>query len=213
MTDYIKEQWTLFDKIMYGGLGWGQFCLPTDFFKVIIAIIFPPLGEVINIIEGTISDLFPYITWDTLKELFKYKSLNKILYSFLLTTLFYIPGLVYTLTNIVEKERKTNYEISPISEYTSPDGKQIIVTNVNDIVYVTEKSINGNIILYKKSVSKMSILENEALEKISTNGMIAVNELNQLNEININNINNIGNGISTTGENIKSGIESIGGLF
>ena len=53
------SQWTLFDKIMYGGLGYGAFCLPSDFFKVIISIVFPPLGELINIIED-MSDYLIY---------------------------------------------------------------------------------------------------------------------------------------------------------
>ena len=30
------SKWTLYDKVLYGGLGYGAFCLPTDFFKVII---------------------------------------------------------------------------------------------------------------------------------------------------------------------------------
>ena len=29
-------QWSLFDKVMYGGLGYGAFCLPTNFFKIMI---------------------------------------------------------------------------------------------------------------------------------------------------------------------------------
>lgn len=108
---YINaDTWTLFDKIMYGGLGYGPFCLPTDFFKVIIAIIFPPLGEIMNIIEDGVSDTFPYITWDAIKLLCDYENISKIIYSFVLTTLFYIPGLVYTLTNIVNKEQNLNYK-------------------------------------------------------------------------------------------------------
>lgn len=132
MPKIDASQWTLFDKLMYGGLGYGAFCLPTDFFKVIIAILFPPLGEVVNIIEDTVSDIFPYITWDSIKVLCKYKTLNTIVYSFLLTALFYIPGLIYTLTNIVEKERKVSYSLSegtlgggPGSEYITTD-KEVI---------------------------------------------------------------------------------------
>ena len=64
-----EDGWALADKVFYGGLGYGAFCLPTDFFKVIIAIIFPPLGEVINIVEDSVSDSFPWITWDSLKKL------------------------------------------------------------------------------------------------------------------------------------------------
>jgi uncharacterized membrane protein YqaE (UPF0057 family) len=104
------DQWTLFDKIMYGGLGYGAFCLPSDFFKVIVAIIFPPLGEIINIVEDTVEDTFPYFTWDTLVLLFSNNALTHLVYSLMLTTLFYIPGLVYTLTNIVNKERKVSYD-------------------------------------------------------------------------------------------------------
>jgi uncharacterized membrane protein YqaE (UPF0057 family) len=106
------NQWTLFDKIMYGGLGYGSFCLPSDFFKVIISIIFPPLGELINIVEDTVSDSFPYFTWDTLVMLCSYNAITHLVYSLILTTLFYIPGLVYTLTNIVNKERRVSYDTS-----------------------------------------------------------------------------------------------------
>jgi uncharacterized membrane protein YqaE (UPF0057 family) len=106
------NQWTLFDKIMYGGLGYGSFCLPSDFFKVIISIIFPPLGELINIVEDTVSNEFPYFTWDTLVMLCSYNAITHLVYSLALTTLFYIPGLVYTLTNIVNKERKVSYDTS-----------------------------------------------------------------------------------------------------
>lgn len=110
------NQWTLFDKIMYGGLGYGSFCLPSDFFKVIIAIIFPPLGHIINVVEDTVTDTFPYFTWETLYKLFSNEAITQIVYSLILTTLFYIPGLVYTLTIIVNKERKVAYDKSYIYE-------------------------------------------------------------------------------------------------
>ena len=93
-------QWSLFDKVMYGGLGYGAFCLPTNFFKIMIAVIFPPLGEIINIADEHITPDFPFINWSVLSNLIKYDNINKIIYSFILTTLFYIPGLVYTLSNI-----------------------------------------------------------------------------------------------------------------
>ncbi len=92
------DDWTLFDKIMYGGLGYGAFCLPTNFFKVIFTVIFPPLGEIINIVSDYVLDKFPYITYDTVKQVFL--NLRRIIYSFILTSLFYIPGLIYTLSNI-----------------------------------------------------------------------------------------------------------------
>lgn len=215
MSNNIKpEQWTLFDKVMFGGLGWGAYCMPTDFFKVIVAIIFPPLGEVINIVEDSVSDSFPWITWDSLKELFTYKSLNIIVYSFLLTTLFYVPGLVYTLTNIVNKERNINYEVAPQSSITTTDeygnAATISVTTINGTVYVTQTSVNGTNTLYQKSASAMSPVESTAIANISSGGASAISALNVLNEINEGNITS---GLSTAGDEIGGGFEEIGGLF
>lgn len=105
------DDWTLFDKVMYGGLGYGAFCLPTNFFKVIFTVIFPPLGEIINIVSDYVLDKFPYVTYDTFKQVFL--NLNRIIYSFILTSLFYIPGLVYTLSNIsCDKEKSDNVVIT-----------------------------------------------------------------------------------------------------
>jgi len=103
------EHWTLFDKVMYGGLGYGAFCLPTNFFKIIIAVVFPPLGEVVNIVSHLISPDFPYMNWNVFANLMKFENINKIIYSFILTTLFYIPGLIYTLSNISEKDNPYAY--------------------------------------------------------------------------------------------------------
>ena len=88
----------------YGGLGYGSFCFPSNFFKVIIAVIFPPLGEVVNIIGNDVTYDMPFLNWKVISNLVKYENLNKIVYSFLLTTLFYIPGLVYTLRNISDTD-------------------------------------------------------------------------------------------------------------
>jgi len=98
------KKWTLFDKVMYGGLGYGAFCLPSNFFKVFITILFPPLGEIVNIIADDVSYDMPFVNWNVIKELISFKNINQIVYSFLLTTLFYIPGLVYTLRNISDKD-------------------------------------------------------------------------------------------------------------
>lgn len=100
------NKWTLFDKLMYGGLGYGAFCFPTDFFKVIIAILFPPLGEVLNILDDTITADFPYVSWECIKKLCEYENMKRLVYSFVLTALFYVPGLVYTLTGIVEQQKQ-----------------------------------------------------------------------------------------------------------
>lgn len=137
------SQWTLFDKIMYGGLGYGSFCLPSDFFKVIVAIIFPPLGELINIVEDTVSSSFPYFTWDTLVMLCSYNAITHLVYSLMLTTLFYIPGLVYTLTNIVNKERKVAYDTSTYI-YANPNTAQPSGgTDLNDVANAAKTAGSG----------------------------------------------------------------------
>ena len=41
---------------------------------------------------------FPYITWNSISYFFQ--NLNRIIYSWLLTSLFYVPGLVYTLAKL-----------------------------------------------------------------------------------------------------------------
>jgi hypothetical protein len=109
MTDYAENKiyrnnYTLFDKVLYGGIGHGVIIIPTNIFKVIFTIIFPPLGEILNIIGEKLLDEFPYITWDSLKMLFEIKNLNKIIYSLVLTSLFYVPGLVYTLANLTVRK-------------------------------------------------------------------------------------------------------------
>lgn len=110
MTDYVEnkifsDKYDLFDRTLYGGVGHGVIIIPTNIFKVLFTVIFPPIGEIINELEEFILDEFPYITWDTLKKLFDFRTINKIIYSFLLTSLFYVPGLVYTLANLTIKSR------------------------------------------------------------------------------------------------------------
>jgi hypothetical protein len=110
MTDFVEnkifsDKYDLFDRVLYGGIGHGVITIPTHIFKVIFTIIFPPIGEILNIVEDYLLDQFPYITWDTLKMLLDFKNLNRIIYSFLLTSLFYVPGLVYTLAKLTIKSR------------------------------------------------------------------------------------------------------------
>jgi len=208
------DQWTLYDKVLYGGLGYGAFCLPTDFFKVIIAILFPPLGEVINIIEDTVNSSFPYINWASIQKLCRYKSLNTIIYSFVLTTLFYIPGLIYTLTNIVNKERNISY---------SPNGSIIYDANYddNDTEYMRRKNKEHNEIIDESNKVIGNI--NTGID-ITGNGYISGN--NRAADGIILGANSTGNAISSSGrnagDNIKSGTDSavnaissihIGGLW
>jgi uncharacterized membrane protein YqaE (UPF0057 family) len=114
-------KWTLFDKIMYGGMGYGAFCLPSNFFNIIIAVIFPPLGEIVNIVADTVSTDLPFLNWDVLIALLNYESMNRIIYSFLLTTLFYIPGLVYTLSNISDNDTHKLYAANQAAMGATPE--------------------------------------------------------------------------------------------
>ena len=112
-TQLDASQWTLYDKITYGGLGYGAFSLPSNFFIIIITCLFPPLGQLINTLGTTISSSPPFFTWDCLTTIFepstdpkKASNFTKIIYSFLLTCLFYFPGLAYVLGNIVDSDNK-----------------------------------------------------------------------------------------------------------
>lgn len=102
-NDILKDNYTLFQKILYGGVSHGVLIIPTHFFKILITLIFPPIGEIFNAITSIpefILDTFPWITWDAIKILMKFETLNRIVYSFILTSMFYIPGLVYVLANL-----------------------------------------------------------------------------------------------------------------
>ena len=89
-------EWTLYDRFMYGGLGYGYFCFPTNLIKIICTVLFPPLGTILKHMK--ISDTFPYITYETLSNLLN--NLNDIIYTFILTAMFYIPGLIYGLSGL-----------------------------------------------------------------------------------------------------------------
>lgn len=85
--------WTFFDKVLYGGLGYGNICLPTHLFRIISTIIFPPLGIVIKFIKVT--DVFP---WIDLGDLLM--NIPKLIKSLMLTAFFYVPGLIYSLNEL-----------------------------------------------------------------------------------------------------------------
>jgi len=204
------SQWTLADKIFFGGIGYSSFCLPTNFAKLIVTILFPPMGQLILILEDTITDTFPFITWESVKKLCTYKSLNTIVYSLLLTTMFYIPGLVYVLTNIVESERKLNYDVQGQTIYEGTDSYgqslRITSTQINGILYVKEISENGIKTIFQKSINKLTDEENTAIDNVRRYGKSALNELS-------NSGSSIEGGLTQAGENIASGLGNIGGLF
>ena len=106
-TELKADDWTLFDKVTYGGLGYGAFVLPSNFFIIIITCLFPPLGQIINILGNTIVDSPPFFTLECLKLMVLPDNIMKIINSILLTSLFYIPGLVYVLGNIVDDENNS----------------------------------------------------------------------------------------------------------
>jgi uncharacterized membrane protein YqaE (UPF0057 family) len=105
MTDFLENKifsdtYDLFDKVLYGGLGHGIIVFPAHILKVIFTVLFPPLGIIMNAIEPFLLKDFPYITWDVIKKLLSHTILKRIIYSYILTSLFYIPGLIYTLSHL-----------------------------------------------------------------------------------------------------------------
>ena len=103
----INQEYSLFDKIMYGGIGYGYFCMPTNIFKIIATVLFPPIGIIIENV-GKLSDEFPYIRLDNLKNIIS--KVNELIYSFVLTMLFYVPGLIYTLNKFKSNKREKEFE-------------------------------------------------------------------------------------------------------
>lgn len=108
-SDIQSDNYTLFQKMLYGGVSHGVIVIPTHFFKILITLLFPPIGEIFSALTSVseyIADSFPWITWDALINLVKFDTINRIVYSFILTSMFYIPGLVYVLANLTPN---TNY--------------------------------------------------------------------------------------------------------
>jgi len=87
------DDWSFFDKILYGGIGYGNICLPTHLFRVIITICFPPLGIVIKHIK--LVDDFPWVDIGGLLI-----NMAELMKSLLLTAFFYVPGLIYSLNQL-----------------------------------------------------------------------------------------------------------------
>jgi uncharacterized membrane protein YqaE (UPF0057 family) len=88
-----SNNWTFYDKIVYGGLGYGNVCLPAHLFDIILTVVFPPLGLILSKLDFL--DTFPYIHWNTLDKVID--DLLIIIKCFFLTMFFYVPGLIYAL--------------------------------------------------------------------------------------------------------------------
>jgi len=110
--------WTLYDRLLYGGLGHGYFCLPTNLIRIIATVLFPPIATILKYLK--LSTEFPYITMESL--VFLLENIDDILYSFVLTALFYIPGLIYGLSNIKCAELGEDKE--ELKDLTEADIKQ-----------------------------------------------------------------------------------------
>jgi len=105
--DIYNGKYTLVSRVLYGGIASGALVLPTNLIKILLTLIFPPLGTILEIIGDALFNEFPYITWNTLKKLFEFENINKIIYTFILTSMFYVPGLVYTLAQLTSPQNGT----------------------------------------------------------------------------------------------------------
>jgi hypothetical protein len=109
-NDILNGNYSLFQKTLYGGISHGVVIIPTHFFKILITLLFPPIGEIFNALTAApkyIVNEFPWITWDAIKNLVKYEVINRIVYSFILTSLFYLPGLIYVLAKLTPNQTYT----------------------------------------------------------------------------------------------------------
>lgn len=117
-TKIDQMEFTLFDRLLYGGLGHGYFCLPTNLIRIIATVLFPPIATILKYLK--LSTEFPFITMESLVYLLQ--NIDDILYSIILTMLFYIPGLIYGLSNI--KCEETGENLEELKDLTEADIKQ-----------------------------------------------------------------------------------------
>ncbi len=112
------DQWTLYDKILYGGFGYSAFCLPDNIITIALTIIFPPLGMISALISRHLGNTAPWFTVDAMRIIFD--NFSKIVYSFILTSLFYLPGLIYVMRFIThDDEDESDVELYFIDNTTS----------------------------------------------------------------------------------------------
>lgn len=123
--------WTLFDRFLYGGLGYGYFSLPTNLLRIILTVIFPPLAIIIKALK--LSYTFPFITMETITSLID--NFGEILYSFVLTALFYIPGLIYGLSKL---------KCDELSEKGGEDFKDVTMDDIKEHFNEIKKAVDEN---------------------------------------------------------------------
>ena len=129
-----NNEYTLFDKAMYGGIGYGNFCMPTNFFKIIATVLFPPIGILIENV-GKLDSKFPYFRYQNLKNIvFKIK---EFIYSFVLTMMFYVPGLIYTLNKFKSNQTegnisRSNFENTGITDNENVESEEIEESEENE---------------------------------------------------------------------------------
>ncbi len=73
---------TAFERLMYGGFGYGKICVPKGLPQLILTILFPPAGVFYEEYKAG----FPNVT--------------RIVMNFILTALFYFPGLIHALSGM-----------------------------------------------------------------------------------------------------------------
>ena len=117
LREITINDWTLFDKVMYGGFGYSHFCLPQNILIISLSIIYPPLGLLVFLINQTISNSFPYITIKTIRALFD--NLDKIAMSIIYTMLFYLPGLIYVFNNTIYTHHPDNHPNNNSNDYSN----------------------------------------------------------------------------------------------
>ena len=89
-------EFTLYDKFLYGGIGYGYICMAKNAMRVVLSVLFPPLGIILHHLQ--LKDTFPYITKDGLANLVA--NLHDVMFSVFLTFLFWVPGVIYSLRQI-----------------------------------------------------------------------------------------------------------------
>ncbi len=70
------------DKLMNGGFGYGKICFPAGLGTLIITIIFPPAGVFIQ------------------ERANNFRNMYRLVINFILTAIFYFPGLIHALSGI-----------------------------------------------------------------------------------------------------------------